>query len=34
LLQVAQTHAAGKNISSYAELQNPEKARRWVGAVS
>jgi DNA polymerase-3 subunit epsilon len=34
LLQVAHSHAAEKNISSYAELQDLEKAQRWVSAVS
>jgi len=34
LLQVAHSHAAGKNISSYAELQDLEKNQRWVSAVS
>lgn len=34
LLQVAHAHAAQKSISSYAELQDLEKAQRWVSAVS
>lgn len=34
LLQVAHAHAAGKNINSYAELQDLEKAQRWVSSVS
>lgn len=34
LFQVANAHAAGKGIASYAELQYLEKNQRWVSAVS